>query len=334
VQDLHVHFLAMAMEDLPHADIWNAFFAGAPAGSYSAWVHCTHPEKCKENFAKSGLTAFTIVPAVFSEWCIDLLSPMLQLLKYALAQQVSPPGAPSKFVLMSDLTLPLKPMSVIRAELGEHPFASDFCIYPSQWWLPLKTDNTTWRISASQWSVLARADAETLVKVFPQPSPDNAVQVPKVEGASWSDFVAPFCIDEGAVFSAIFGLFHADKTANTANSYPGVGQVLFNSIDGIEQGCCRTWAMQLGHVSPEVDAQIVAHWEHNSQLGFVLKDLLADNQSDVRPSMVHGGGDMLYVINKLGPAGLRALRQSSFLVGRKFAANSSFPGFAEIIFAE
>jgi len=333
VRDLHVHFLAMAIEDLPHADIWNAFFAGAPSGSYSAWVHCKYPDKCKENFAESGLTAFTIVPAVFGEWCTDLLSPMLQLLRYALAQQVFPPGAPAKFVFISDLTLPLKPLSVIRAELGKHPFASDFCIFPSHEWFPLKTDNSTWRITASQWSVLAKEDAETMVNVFPQPSPDNAVQVPKVENTSWDDFEVSHCIDEGAVFSALFGLFHTDKRATTANPYPGIGPVLFNSIDGIEQGCCRTWGFQMGHVSPEVDRQIVAHWEQTSQLGFVLKELIADSESDIR-APVTNWNEILYVVDKLGSAGLRALRQSSFLVGRKFAANSSFPGFAEVMFAE
>eukprot|EP00425_Heterocapsa_triquetra_P036994 CAMPEP_0195082612 /NCGR_PEP_ID=MMETSP0448-20130528/23756_1 /TAXON_ID=66468 /ORGANISM="Heterocapsa triquestra, Strain CCMP 448" /LENGTH=410 /DNA_ID=CAMNT_0040115741 /DNA_START=106 /DNA_END=1338 /DNA_ORIENTATION=+ len=329
-QDVHIHFLLMTMDDVAHPDIWRAFFDGAPSGSYSAWVHCKYPDKCRANLAQSGLAEFKLVPTVYSEWCFDLVSPMLQMVRSALAENVLPPGVPEKFVFLSAQALPLKPFSVIRAELGKHPSASDFCVYPPSWWSQGKVDNTTFAVAASQWSILAKEDAEVLVNRMPAPSADHRVQLPDVQGVSWDNMSYTHCPDEIAVFPTIFGLYHQDGTG--VGFYPGVGQI--REDGNLERGCCRTWGFQQGEKNREAT---LMYLEQNSQLGKVLKQLLSDKESDVRGPMTHSSGnddgEILWIVYRLGPAGLRAIRDSVFLFGRKFSDNASLPGYADIMFS-
>lgn len=120
------------------------FFRGAPPGSYSAFVHCKFADQCQANLRASGLNAiFTVVPTVFSAWCSDLVSPMLQLLRSAL--DAAPQDVLAKFVFLSSTHLPLKPFGIIQAELGKHPGASDFCLYPPTHWHVAKSDSAMLR---------------------------------------------------------------------------------------------------------------------------------------------------------------------------------------------
>merc|ERR1719401_3391162 len=124
-------------------------------------MHCKYMGKCKAMLAKAGFSnVWKLVPTVFNAWGIDLVSPMLQMLRHALAHDVG--DMDSKFIFVSDSALPLKPYSYIRDELAKYPRSSDFCIYAD---MPLSPFNTyQWpqakglpnkpkAIKASQWSV-------------------------------------------------------------------------------------------------------------------------------------------------------------------------------------
>lgn len=323
-QDLHLHFLFMAMDAVHHADIWRTFFEQAPAGSWHAWVHCKFPKLCEQQFEREQVSVFQIVPTVYSAWCRDLVSPMLQLLRSALAAPAS--GSLEKFLFVSDVTLPLKPFYLVRSTLAEHPDASDFCIFPRQkpemkkgkadqsaW--PYSRNRTTrqytYLVKASQWSILARRDAETLVTNMPVPSPYGPINISFPGNLSYKRVHRHtfFCPDEATIFLNVFGYYLGTGTSVT---FPGVGPVYFN--DSYEQGCCRTWAILTTDALP--------------MLGEL--DLYTELAGDPTSTMSH---DYLVTINGLSPKSLNVLRASPYLFGRKFNMNSSFPRYAEIVFA-
>lgn len=333
-EDLHVNLLLMAIDDIPFPDIWLEFFAGAPSTSYGAYVHCKHAAQCEANLKASGLDAlFTVVPTVYNEWCVDLLSPMLQLLTISL--QAVPAERFAKFVFLSTDHLPIKPFRTIQVELGKHPGASDFCLYPPTYWHVALDDPSVLAVAATQWSVLSRIDAEALLRRMPKPTPATAIAVPKLEGRGWSDFSFKHCIDEVSVFSTIFGLFHNHTIVNgsevTTSEYPGVGAVDIDEFE--EQGCCRTWGFMGGGTREQVDAMLEG-WALISPLAKTMELLRAVPDSSVEIPLSHceTGCEAIGVVMGLGPQGMRLLRDSPFLFGRKFAHNASLPGFGGAMF--
>eukprot|EP00930_Biecheleria_cincta_P012741 TRINITY_DN11709_c0_g1_i2.p1 TRINITY_DN11709_c0_g1~~TRINITY_DN11709_c0_g1_i2.p1 ORF type:complete len:406 (+),score=38.47 TRINITY_DN11709_c0_g1_i2:38-1255(+) len=123
-----LHFLFLAIDDVPHAEIWKAFFANAPKGSFKIWLHCKDRSSCMNSKFLRLLPQTNLVATVPAAYCVDLVTPEIQLLTQALA---SGPGKGSmeKFLLLSDSTLPLKPFSYVLRELSKS-VKSDFCIYP------------------------------------------------------------------------------------------------------------------------------------------------------------------------------------------------------------
>jgi len=333
---MHLSFLMMAMNRMPHADIWLDFLIGAPPGSWAFYLHCKNATSCAEGLEESGLRGVvTLVPSVYSAWCEDLVSPMLQLLKYALRPQAKDfRDVRSKFIFLSAEHLPIKPFRVMRYVLGRHPDATDFCAYPSKQWVTAREDNTTLQITGSQWIILSRMDAETLSKALPEPRESENISVSPVEGLRPSDFKGWFCIDEMVPFSQIFGLFHADRGANESTFKLGIGNVTYPA--DYEQGCCRSWVwVQAAMPSPERYIESRA-WA--SGTADILLRLLSVQDSSVRGPATHvdpdgGGGEIVYVIEKLGPQGVRILRNSPFLFARKFDHNASLPGYAATMFS-
>jgi len=329
---LHVSLLMMAIDGVPHADIWLAFVRGAPEGAVSGYIHCKYPDKCRENLGKSGLDkVFKVVPAVFNEWCKDLLSPMLQLLTVALEEPLVPLDVPTKFVFVSTAHLPVKPFSVVRAELGKHPRNSDFCLYPPNFWDSVKADPSMLRVTANQWSVLSREDAETLVQRMPAPRPDAPLQVPPVGNLSWEDFQNYHCIDEAAVFATIFGLTPNVSVGGgpRVGFYPGVGAV--DVMEPREQGCCRTWEYLSIHTTAAEDEARIQWWIPGSVMAQTLQKLRHAPDSMVWGPLSHCdvGCEIVWRIDALGPLGQRVLRDSPFLFTRKVADNATLPGYAD-----
>jgi len=324
-QHMHLHFLMLAMYEVPHLEIWHAFFNSGTPGSFSAWVHCKDADKCRVGLEQSGVATFKLVPSVYSAWCTDLVSPMLQLLRFALAQQISPAGADEKFIFLSDVTLPLKPMPVIQAELGKHPSASDFCFLPTTWWFPLKTDNQTYKPVASQWSILSKKDAQTLLERMPEPRSDAPVSVPNVENTSWGDFEVVHCIDEGAIYSTLAGLFHLDRPGN---SHLGAGELHYP--EEFLQGCCRTLGFQQGHYTKEIDMEILHSWAQHTDLGRVMQSMLDEGCDLLQPVTNCPTCEIIWTVNSVNKICLNMMQRSAFLFMRKFPINASLPGFGEI----
>jgi len=334
-ENMHVHILMMAMDEVPHLDIWHEFFSSGTPGSFSAWLHCKDAAKCKEKLESTSFPAdFKLVPSVYNAWCTDLVSPMIQMLRSALEESISPADMDSKFVFVSQETLPLKPLSVVVAELGKHPDASDFCMFPvKNFWFPLKGDNRTLKPTASQWSVLSKMDAQTLVDRFPKPTASDPIQVPMVENTSWEDFKVNHCIDEGAIFSTIFGLYHSDRPRNF---YPGIGEL--HAPEVFVQGCCRTLGVVHGKLSPAVDAVFLKLWSEHTEFVKVMNNLRLEPGNDVRRPATNCGEnndhcEVIWEVQSVNDAGLRLLRSSSFLFSRKFVSNASLPNYGSIMFA-
>lgn len=332
--DMHVNFLLMTMDRVPFPDIWRDFLKGVPETSYKFYVHCKDYDACKANLEANGLNMIHIIQPVFNAWCVDLLSPMLQLLIVALG--ALPADRPAKFVIVSADHLPIKPFRTIQLELGKHPGASDICLYPPSFWHVARDDPSVLAPAASQWSVLSRRDAEVLLQRMPKPSATLPIVVPKLEGRAWNDFVVQHCIDEVSVFSTIFGLYHNNTIVNgsemTTSEFPGIGPVFVNRSR--EQGCCRTWGFMGGGNSVEEVMQTVHWWGLVSPLASYVEKLQAAPDTKFYIPFTHcdTGCEVIFVVDSLGPIGQRILLESPFLFARKFAHNASMPGFAKTIF--
>merc|ERR1719313_1379766 len=76
-----VHFLFMVNNALPHASIWEMFFADAPKEEYRAFVHCQDTNGCKKSGLLKALPNLQIVKTVPSWYCHDLVTAMVGMLK-------------------------------------------------------------------------------------------------------------------------------------------------------------------------------------------------------------------------------------------------------------
>eukprot|EP00929_Paragymnodinium_shiwhaense_P010468 TRINITY_DN115155_c0_g1_i1.p1 TRINITY_DN115155_c0_g1~~TRINITY_DN115155_c0_g1_i1.p1 ORF type:complete len:163 (-),score=18.02 TRINITY_DN115155_c0_g1_i1:46-534(-) len=109
---LRLHFLFMGVDQLPHLGLWKVFFQYARSDAWTAWVHCVNKTSCEDSVKRHGMQQqFTMVDTVRSQYCDDLVSPAVQLLRSALHSSdtagVSESGDVDKYVLVSDTTLPL-----------------------------------------------------------------------------------------------------------------------------------------------------------------------------------------------------------------------------------
>eukprot|EP00428_Durinskia_dybowskii_P015945 CAMPEP_0170212608 /NCGR_PEP_ID=MMETSP0116_2-20130129/5922_1 /TAXON_ID=400756 /ORGANISM="Durinskia baltica, Strain CSIRO CS-38" /LENGTH=399 /DNA_ID=CAMNT_0010463147 /DNA_START=58 /DNA_END=1257 /DNA_ORIENTATION=- len=329
-----VHVLMMGMDAIPHPEIWRAFFESEPTESYSFFIHCKDETSCKESVEKGGLSHIAeVVPSVYNAWCDDLVSPMLQLLKYALAKEPAAGYPVDKFAFVSTEHLPLKALRNISEALGKRPDESDFCVHPTSWWLRLKSNNITPQaVTCYQWSVLSRKDAVTLRERMPDPSPSRQLVVPAVEGHAFSDFDTVHCIDESWLFATIFGLAHAPSDPNaTANlTIPGFGKLVYPSL--YLQGRCVYFGFEGYPTDMGYRAWVL--WERQSRAAMGLQ-AIADSSFISPPTHCDATGwcEVIWTIETLGPNGLRYLRDSEYLFARKFADLGLFPDYASVVFS-
>jgi hypothetical protein len=182
VRDPTLHFLFMLMDNLPHSKQWASFFAGDIAGNrHVMWAHCVKRNDCKETLLKE-FPDVQLVSTVYSERFIDLVTPMVQLLRMALMHSVR---MEDKFCFVSDSTLPLKPFPELFSAIMASN-TSDFCFHPEVGpshvpkWAPFPKDDKNYVQSvmngtlltlakSHQWSVLRRDHAEVLVQNWRSP---------------------------------------------------------------------------------------------------------------------------------------------------------------------
>jgi len=320
-----IHFMFLAVDDVPHANIWKEFFAAAPEGSHSIWLHCKDADACQKSDIVD-LPGLNIVSTVQSLWCGDLVTAPVHMIKAALGANVARHSAIDKFVLISDSTLPIKPFEEIY-DILSNTNRSDFCLYPTYAWSSSGTGvlNTSWLVMAHQWFVLTRQDAEDLASYWIPPNltspyPDHQYYHPfriPLRGARWSteeetvtsdSFPDAWgCPDELAVFASLYGVIPSGN--DTSYDVRGFGEVDMWANE--MQGRCRT---------------LVA-WSYEP----IVQDLLfsdsASNANWVRNSTNKEPG----IIESLGEDVMTRLRASPFLFVRRVSANASLPNFSAFV---
>jgi len=270
-----LYFLFMLQDSLPHADIWKAFFAGAPKGSYRAFAHCTKQDICRKlpTFAQLEIE---VIPTTISKWCVDLVSPAWQLAQAALRSEEGEAEGPRKFVFVSDTTLPIQPISRVRQVLLKAD-NSDLCISPRNEWASISIFGTAYSIvKHHQWAVLNLQDAKAFVHAWERFSTYSSYSkngdldlkpgeykwdVPRMGSngrANYSEVIARSvipapgrCPDEEVLTSFIFGLHEYGKDA------------IWKAI--ISQSVCRTYVNWSCKNPPEVFSKITDKLRELSQ---------------------------------------------------------------------
>lgn len=333
-----VFLLFMAIDGIVHDRHWLAFLEGVDSNKYRVLLHCKQRDSCDSKMASFRPVGLSIVETVESSYCHDLVSPMVQLLRHALQESVSPSD---KFVFLSDSTLPVQPFSEVYKSLMAHE-SSDICVMPWRSWMDMvvrdqKRPLRGWKavlVKHSQWVVLNRDHAQTLVSKWYDISRGEQWAIPVWQSSPTSanvgnsQIVAALptqskigksgrvCTDEWAIFAALYGAI----IPNDQSQVPVPGLDLAGSdqlklyLEGL-QGTCRTfvyWGIQ-GHNDPNV-----------------VQSLQGDgNLLSCYPQCTGTHPAEFYSISDSAAV---ALRKSGFLFARKFAYNAmSLDTFKRII---
>eukprot|EP00927_Polykrikos_kofoidii_P049480 TRINITY_DN43524_c0_g1_i1.p1 TRINITY_DN43524_c0_g1~~TRINITY_DN43524_c0_g1_i1.p1 ORF type:complete len:495 (+),score=62.23 TRINITY_DN43524_c0_g1_i1:140-1624(+) len=328
-----VHFLFMAFDDLPNKEIWARFFSQARHGiDYDVFVHCKYEHECREkvaSFPQGHL--FRTIPAVESEWCDNLVSPMDALLATALDLPIAADGGRNdKFVFLSDTTVPVKPFKVVQRRLTlEDGTDSNFCVAPESDWAWHRCNGKPRDVAVKhhQWMVLARAHANQIVRR----RADERNIMRDLTPLHWlgTTWIAPFlqdftsfitlgnlhgphakgCLDEFLYFALVYGFLNRSGIANL----PGF------------KGSVRI--IKPGLVSEDLDFQgqcdTFDYFGYGTKFKKIVERLVSDGDSQLQlsePNM-HPAR-----FAKLSAKGLRILRDSEYLFARKVDKKSRYAG--------
>lgn len=329
-----VHFLFLANDSVAHPEVWGQFFAAAPHDSWRVWVHCKHETLCASSRIFKEVPEARMVPGVVTEYCTDLVTGMVQLLRVSLLNSTS--GANEKFAFVGDTTLPVKPFPVVYGALMAHPEESDFCVHPSDRWRSANVNGTKLLLPKhSQWVVLGRSHAEELVRRWVPVEhgnwqvPVKAGQLPESDNRSilhWKfkgDWQAGVCTDEWALLATTFGPLQAEGPTESAERIlPGLGMLMTDSL--VAQGRCRTFVL------PD---------SHRNFLGALADPILEAAAGDPQQVRVRGHqGELAKGTHPMsfmsaGNMTLNSLRVSPFLFARKFPTDSEIPFFSAVVLA-
>jgi len=307
-----VFFLFLAVDKISNLVVWDKFFAGADPLQYRALAHCKLPE-CESHLHGSTILA---VKSVWSEYCTDLVSPMNQLIHWALSDDPLTVNPLDKFVFISDSTLPAKPFPQIYSTLSVRP-GSDFCTFPSKEWADIPSaSGVDMAVKYHQWIVLVRDHAEKASSLWSNNVKHDFMSTFRMNQHGYSnntygDSRNFGCLDEFWHMSAIFGNLHVSANANREVSLPGFtnSPLRVSSTVGW-QGQCDTFVMWSKYLHAEGD---------NAFLRFY--DTLDP------PSIPHGGNDHRPGWwDTISKKGIAAIRNSDFLFVRKFIHNPSLVG--------
>jgi len=321
--------LLMGMDRISHGNIWKAFFESAPKESYTFLVHCKEAEKCQASLDSQGLSPFAqVVPIVYNEWCKDLVSPMLQLLKHALAATRSEDFPIDKFAFVSTMHLPIKPLWYLSREFAKRPDESDMCVHVTHWWASMKANSSIMAPSCFQWSIFSRKDAQTLLRKMPPPSATSPLVVPPVEGYKFSDLDTVHCIDEMTIFYTLYGLAHVPGSDDVDLNFPGFGELHY-PLEA-NQGRCPYFGYDgMPHM---VSRHAWIYGDKQAQAALQLQDTYG--------TLFHGPGthctggcEFIWTIFELSANGMRFLRNSDYLFARKVADDALLPNYARIVFS-
>jgi hypothetical protein len=317
-----IFFMFMAVDKISNLNVWTQFFSQAPSSQYRAYVHCKL-ESCKNFVAGTVIIPVATVP---SYYCTDLVSPMQQLINFALADDPSSANPADKFAFISDSTLPAKPFSQIYSTLAIRQ-GSDFCTFPAGEWADVPgTDGLEMAVKVHQWITLNRQHAEKTASVW--------------GAGQWHNFMAKFqmnaqqytpanvtntfgdhrnwgCLDEFWHMVALYGpLSRVDASRRTAVNLPlFTNSPLQVGGDVGWQGECDTFVL----------------WAKYLHLPGYNPFKTLHESLDVS-SIPHSGNvarpGWWDTISRIG---ITAIRNSNFLFVRKFIDNPTLAGGGDFL---
>eukprot|EP00931_Biecheleriopsis_adriatica_P013325 TRINITY_DN11469_c0_g1_i1.p1 TRINITY_DN11469_c0_g1~~TRINITY_DN11469_c0_g1_i1.p1 ORF type:complete len:385 (-),score=46.60 TRINITY_DN11469_c0_g1_i1:79-1233(-) len=325
-----IHFLFLLTDGLPHISIWRNFFSAAKGDvRYASWAHCENFTACAANKQLRDL-GIKLVPSVVSKRCLDLVSPEVQVLKYALEQ---PGSSQDKFILLSDSSLPVKPLPVIYNTLMKRT-TTDMCFFPMYDWPDAEIEGADLLLpKTAQWAIFTGAHARALVRRW-APSKELFDWNMTYQGRQLQakPFYKPVskqhskCADEVAVFATIFG------PVDEATAYQGFEHF------GVSATCdTLTLFHWPSHTVPVPERLIKAIAEDpNTRTDGIEDAMKAGGRGSLASDLVEGikngitGHPKTFLL--LGNVTMHALRSSVYLFARKFATDAEFHGFEEVLF--
>jgi len=322
-------FLFLTKSGVGHDNLWRAFLEGIDKRLYLSFVHCEDEARCDASSVNASK-----VSTVPTAYCSDLVSAMVQLLRAASKFSLS---ASDKFIFLSDTTLPLKPFASVYSALVSNG-NSDFCVSPRSEWLTLgRKDQRALLVTHSQWVVLNKDHATTIVDRWPRvkggQGKDWAVPIrlggrpSRAEAINFSVMPrdVPICTDEWAVFATIYGLI-ADTGQQQVADLAGFGSAALwlasGQMSNSFQGGCRTFASwgndqrAPGSAQGELLRELFQDWPQSKLVcrGLFLQNKHLVAESDRLPCNDTHPAEFAALSDK----GAVALRRSPFLFGRKF----------------
>jgi hypothetical protein len=303
-----VYFLFLAVDKISNLGIWKTFFSHAPRDMYRAFVHCKD-QRCSQQVVGSPIE---LVPTVPSYYCTDLVSPMQQLLHYALSADPQHSHPSDKFAFISDSSLPGKPFAHVHSALTGR-VGSDFCVFPSREWADVNThQGLSILVKHHQWVTLDRTHAARSSTLWSTGKMHDLMSRFRMNTMRWTWANNTFadgrnfgCLDEFWHMGALYGpLDHVNVHQDTISLPMFAGGPLRINHEIGWQGTCDTfvvWAKYLG------------------QAGGMGNPFQRLHESLDQPSIPHGGNSQRPGWwDKMSTTGIKALRNSDFLFIRKF----------------
>lgn len=303
-----VYFLFLAVDKVSNLDVWKNFFALANPDQYRAFIHCKLPQ-CNSQVSGSPIVS---VPTVPSYYCTDLVSPMHQLLAYALSSDAASPHPQDKFAYVSDSTLPAKPFAHMYSTLVQRQ-GSDFCVFPSNEWADVASPGGGKEVAVKhhQWITLGRNDGQKLATDWAAGKLHNFMPHFRMNHDPWqwgdnsfADSRNYGCLDEFWHMAALYGtLNNVNPIAQTNVALSGfVGGPLHVSPSTGWQGACDTFVV----------------WSRYLHLAGDNPFERLHNSLDP-PSVPHPGNHARPGWwDTISTHGIRAIRHSDFLFVRKW----------------
>lgn len=306
-----VHFLFLAVDKVSNLEIWRSFFNHASLEMYRAWVHCKNPSCAAQVYG----SPLQLVPTVPSYYCTDLVSPMNQLLNFALQADSNNNHPNDRFAFISDSSLPAKPFMTVHSTLTNRP-GSDFCVFPSKEWADVQ-DPSYGHVQIvpkhHQWIVLNRAHAQKSSQLWARGQMHDLMSRFRMNTMRWTYANNSFgdarnfgCLDEFWHLAALFGPLQVGDTVSPSD----VALPMFSGgplhISGNEgwQGTCDTFVIWSKYIGAA---------------GGIANSFQKLHQSLDAASTPHGGNSQRPGWwDKISTYGIRAIRNSDFLFVRKF----------------
>lgn len=313
-----VYFLFLAADKVSNLDVWSDFFNTADPEEFRAFVHCKD-QTCVNQVAGSPIVA---IPSVGSFYCTDLVSPMNQLLSYALTTDLGPTNKMDKFAFVSDSALPAKSFKKIYSTLTERD-GSDFCVFPPAEWADLPTDegrDMEVAVKVHQWITLTRDHAQKATVKWEQKVMHNFMQKFKMNQMGWNnkldnnfaDHRNWGCLDEFWYMTALFGtLKKVSPAGHQSIELPQfTGSPLRIDKAAGWQGECDTFVIWQKYMN-----SLGNNKQHN---------LLVSLDTASRPHSGNWARPGWW--DTISPKGIEALRESEFLFVRKFIDKPTLAG--------